>query len=353
MTQTAVTASYEGVRDEIVRILLEGHERARLAVEREQVRTYWEVGRLLFVHLQQLKSNKGRADYGEQVVKRLGEELEIGERRLYKMLEFGRAYDIMPTRANLTFSHYVNLSRLEALEEREVYERVADEEGWSVRQLEGAIRVASLPALPEEEKPAVKLAKPLVARRGGLFTYRLRASEEGCWKLDLGFRIRLRVEVGDLEGAAPGVSVESIRDNKGGVHGDSSGARYRFAVDDKPRTKLFTYTARVLRVIDGDTLWAEIDCGFGVMIEEKLRLRGIDTPELNTVEGARARLFVVEALKGVEVIGVSTSTTDLYDRYVADVLYLPGEADPRRVVREGRFLNRELIDGGLAEAFGD
>ena len=128
---------------------------------------------------------------------------------------------------------------------------------------------------------------------------------------------------------------------------------YRFAVDDKPRTKLFTYAARVLSVIDGDTLWAEIDCGFGVMIEEKLRLRGINTPELNTVDGARARLFVEEALKGVEVIGVSTSTTDLYDRYVADVLYLPGEADPRRVVREGRFLNRELIDGGLAEAFAE
>ena len=353
MSHTPVLPKYTEVRDAIVRILVEGHERARLAVEREKVRTCWEVGRLLFEHLQMYKSENGRADYGEQVVKRLAGELEIGERRLYKMLEFGRAYKIMPTSSNLTFTHYVTLISVKDLEAREHYERAADEGSWSVRQLAAAVKARAFLQLPEgpgDEGRGAGEAPP-VARRGRLYTYRLlEPAGDGRPRVDLGFRIRLQVELGGSLQAAAGVAVESIRDD-GGAHFDSSGKRYRFEVDDKPRTKLFTFAARVLSVIDGDTLWADIDCGFGISIEEKLRLRGIDTPERNTDEGVRAKLYVTEALRGVDAIAVSTSTTDLYDRYVADVFYLPGEADPRQIARRGRYLNRELLDSGLATVF--
>ena len=44
--------SYQELKGEIVRVLLEGHERARQAVERERVKAYWEVGRILDNHLQ-------------------------------------------------------------------------------------------------------------------------------------------------------------------------------------------------------------------------------------------------------------------------------------------------------------
>ena len=47
------------------------------------------------------------------------------------------------------------------------------------------------------------------------------------------------------------------------------------------------------RVVDADTLLVEVDCGFGCRMEQRLRLRGIDAPELKTPEGARARAFVV------------------------------------------------------------
>jgi micrococcal nuclease len=42
------------------------------------------------------------------------------------------------------------------------------------------------------------------------------------------------------------------------------------------------YKAKLLRVVDGDTLDAEIDLGFNVFIKERVRLYGIDTWESRT-----------------------------------------------------------------------
>lgn len=105
--------------------------------------------------------------------------------------------------------------------------------------------------------------------------------------------------------------------------------------------------------IEGDTLWAEINCGFGVSIEEKLRLRGVDTPEMSEDEGKVARLFVLERLKPGQLMALTTSRTDLFDRYVADVFYLPAETDVNRVLEQGAYLNRELLAAGLATRFED
>jgi micrococcal nuclease len=42
---------------------------------------------------------------------------------------------------------------------------------------------------------------------------------------------------------------------------------------------LFYYGAKSFRIIDGDTLDMTIDLGFGVLIEHRVRLYGINTPE--------------------------------------------------------------------------
>lgn len=51
---------------------------------------------------------------------------------------------------------------------------------------------------------------------------------------------------------------------------------------------LWFYRAQCRRVIDGDTIVALVDAGFGVRYEATLRLAGIDTPELPTPEGIAA-----------------------------------------------------------------
>ena len=49
---------------------------------------------------------------------------------------------------------------------------------------------------------------------------------------------------------------------------------------DAPSCGLYTYKANIVRVIDGDTVVADIDLGFDVWLrKEHLRLVGIDAPE--------------------------------------------------------------------------
>jgi len=110
------------------------------------------------------------------------------------------------------------------------------------------------------------------------------------------------------------------------------------------------YQAFVERVIDGDTLWAYINTGMGVWVREKLRLRGIDTPELKTKGGQIAKRFVMKELKQCPFIVIRTLKSDKYDRYLADIFYLPKETQADVVAREGRYLNQELLTEHLAHA---
>ena len=45
---------------------------------------------------------------------------------------------------------------------------------------------------------------------------------------------------------------------------------------------MYNYKATLLRVVDGDTVDAELDLGFKIFIKERIRLMGIDTPESRT-----------------------------------------------------------------------
>lgn len=42
---------------------------------------------------------------------------------------------------------------------------------------------------------------------------------------------------------------------------------------------MYTYKAKLIRVIDGDTIDAEIDLGFSVYVKQRIRLYGINTPD--------------------------------------------------------------------------
>jgi len=45
---------------------------------------------------------------------------------------------------------------------------------------------------------------------------------------------------------------------------------------------MYTYSAKLDRVVDGDTIDVVIDLGFDVFIKKRVRLVGIDTPECRT-----------------------------------------------------------------------
>ena len=45
--------------------------------------------------------------------------------------------------------------------------------------------------------------------------------------------------------------------------------------------KLYTYKARLSRVIDGDTVELNVDLGMSVSVKETFRLYGINAPEIS------------------------------------------------------------------------
>ncbi len=55
--------------------------------------------------------------------------------------------------------------------------------------------------------------------------------------------------------------------------------------------KIYTYVAAIEHVIDGDTIELNIDLGFDAWIQEKVRLRGIDTPAITTHRGRMAKKY--------------------------------------------------------------
>ena len=92
---------------------------------------------------------------------------------------------------------------------------------------------------------------------------------------------------------------------------------------------MFTYAAKLIEVIDGDTVDLLIDLGFGVHVKERCRLYGIDAPEMPTEAGKAAKAYL-ESLIGAATGELFVATrkmtrkpkekTDKYGRYLA-VLY--------------------------------
>tara|TARA_B100001057_G_scaffold207097_1_gene207811 strand:- start:7030 stop:7389 length:360 start_codon:yes stop_codon:yes gene_type:complete len=47
---------------------------------------------------------------------------------------------------------------------------------------------------------------------------------------------------------------------------------------------MYTYSAKLIRVIDGDTIDLEIDLGFDLSIRQRLKLFGVDTPDSRSAD---------------------------------------------------------------------
>ena len=204
--------------------------------------------------------------------------------------------------------------------EREALAREAQKEGWSRERLRAEIAKRH----PRRTLPP----ETLEARPGKIGTYRIVKAKAGEFKdkfvLDLGFSNYLSLgEFSPRRWAFHDrdiVTLEKRKLKKAGIEED-----------------LFTYKAEVFRVIDGDTLYAVVSLGFGFNTVQKLRLRGLDAPEIQTSEGQEAKAFVEKILKktGGSIL-IKTKKSDKYDRYLADVWV--GDT----------CLNQKLIDADLA-----
>lgn len=121
-----------------VRVILEkGLRTAHRAVDYVRLKTYWEVGKRM---VEGELANRGRADYGSYLVKRLAKDLGFSRYELSRMMDFYRTYPIVATvPQQLSWSHIRELLPFEK-ERRTFYEAKAVDEKWSVRELRDSIK---------------------------------------------------------------------------------------------------------------------------------------------------------------------------------------------------------------------
>lgn len=102
----------------------------------------------------------------------------------------------------------------------------------------------------------------------------------------------------------------------------------------------YRYRAVVTDVYDGDTMTADIDLGFRItMHKQKIRLYGIDTPEVRGTDkemGLIAKRYLSDEVLGREIeLETYKDKSGKYGRWLG-------------IIHTGRNINKEMVDLGLA-----
>ena len=103
----------------------------------------------------------------------------------------------------------------------------------------------------------------------------------------------------------------------------------------------------VHKVVDGDTIDADIDLGFDISLTKRIRLAGIDTPESRTSDayekklGLQAKEWLKHKLENAKDIIIKTELPDSTEKYgrIIGHLFINGEETS---------LNNQMISEGYA-----
>jgi len=337
MNKTLSTQNYTKLLNNITNEVEAGKKIIATVVDYQRVLTNWNVGRMIYTYL--LKE-KRTAQRGEKLYDQLQEDTGINRRVLRQTVQFFRYYPTVQKTKGLTWTHYTALLTISEPKERKRWEDKISREGINSSDFRLLLRAFNKKRL----KPPVAEQGQLLVERGELYWYRVvkisyanQAPSE--LRLDCGFNIHIDRVMGKELNIPYVQNTNSIKAENG----------YEFRRPKKRGGRdLFTYVARVERVIDADTIIANIDCGFGIWISQRLRLKGIDAPELSTDAGLWAKKCVQKEMAECEFIIIKTYGSDKYDRYLVDVFFDPAMKDPHQVAAEGRYLNQMLLNDNLA-----
>lgn len=289
---------------------------------------YWNVGKYISDYV---LDGKDRAKYGANLYQSLSKDLDISEDTLQRAVRFSREFPISAALRKLTWSHYVTLLSLPDRTDRRKLLQKAINNDLNTRDLQAEINKRRRTTYSVSLTAEIPILK---AQRGQFHTYTVIEAEDGVKYLDCGFDV------------------------------------WHYQPSVKPAAKNdYTYRARVQSVVDGDTLWVVVDLGFNNFTRQKLRLRGIDCPELEPsakiskkalekdqlvlraegearttalkYPGQAAKRFVQSLLKPKDLVVIRTQKgDDKYGRYLCDIWCGEGEKEV--------YLNQELLNRRLA-----
>ena len=130
--------TYNSIRHSIIT----AQQKVYTAVNSAMVLAYWEIGEQIY----KACGDNDRSEYGKNLIKYLSDKLTIefgkgfSETNLRSMRRFYLRFPIQQTlSAELSWSHYQKLMRIDDTERREFYTEECIKSGWSVRQLDRQI----------------------------------------------------------------------------------------------------------------------------------------------------------------------------------------------------------------------
>lgn len=95
---------------------------------------------------------------------------------------------------------------------------------------------------------------------------------------------------------------------------------------------MYTYKAKLDRVVDGDTIDVNIDLGFDISVHKRVRLAGINAPESRTKDleekkkGLASKDRLIELLDKGDLV-VESKELGKYGRVIGDLTIYPDNLD--------------------------
>ena len=130
---------YPKLKAQLVTALQQGRAKVSVVINQIMVRTYWEVGRHIVEYEQK---GEDRAIYGDRLLERLSKDLSLefgkgfSRSNLFQIRAFYLKFQKIQTLSGqLSWSHYLELSKADSELEISFYSRQSEKENWSVREL--------------------------------------------------------------------------------------------------------------------------------------------------------------------------------------------------------------------------
>ena len=121
----------------------------------------------------------------------------------------------------------------------------------------------------------------------------------------------------------------------------------------RPNDPSYLYKAKIIDVVDGDTLILEIDLGFEVFKKQRVRLTQINAPEMKTVAGKKSYQYLRDLCARIELVAIKTNKVDIYGRFLGDIFYLEGPlkqgVTQGDIFTSGIYLNQKIVQEGFAQ----
>ena len=100
--------------------------------------------------------------------------------------------------------------------------------------------------------------------------------------------------------------------------------------------------SNILKIVDGDTVDLSLDLGFYVTVVQRIRLDGVDTPEIHSKDtqekqlGQEAKNFIIKWFEENKDLTIKTKKDDKYGRMLGEILC------------GNKSLNKTLVEMGYA-----